>query len=296
LGHCGSLYMSLWDLEYFRATNVEKMLGLKQGRRHTLLPESPISLERLEALRSGAVAQWPRFWDKKTGPNQAPLNKPLIILGHPKCNPKCHLLSAWCTTCGNRSPIRSQMILELGQNGFNAQHVSHPTGWASAFPHIAAYSLCRFDVQPSALSAFFIVFLFFNQCEWHVSTDASKPKLCSSDSELFLVQDALSRATWWSDEVLLFWPWPESLQMASPCGHPKSQSQRVVPSIFGQLGTQHICHQLGPIALGQCPRSRCGKGKSTFGSFSSLWWYPWHSKLQHSRSYIHTTLRKHRKQ
>ena len=48
--------MSLWDLEYFRATNVEKMLGLKQGRRHTLLPESPISLERLEALRSGAVA------------------------------------------------------------------------------------------------------------------------------------------------------------------------------------------------------------------------------------------------
>ena len=35
--------------------------------------------------------------------------------------------------------------------------------------------------------------------------------------------------------------------LASPCGHPKSQSQRVVPSIFGQLGTQHICHQLGHV-------------------------------------------------
>ena len=56
LGSLWVFILSLWDLEYFRATNVEKMLGLKPGRRHTLLPESPISLERLEAWRSGPVA------------------------------------------------------------------------------------------------------------------------------------------------------------------------------------------------------------------------------------------------
>ena len=91
---------------------------------------------------------------------------------------------------------------------------------------------------------------------------------------------------WWSPPLLtLAWEsW--RLLVAIQSHNRRELSRRSLGNL--ELSTSAISwDMLGPIALG-CPRSPCGKGKSTFGSFSSLWWYPWHSKLQHSRRKIST--------
>ena len=205
---------SSWVFIGYRATSVEKMLGLKILKWSQTGQASYSSPRKSNLSRTaGSMAQWPLAqwpgWTRGQGA-QAPLNKPLTMFGLPNCNPMCHLVCrlpdaphVWFFMW-NRPPRRSQMILELGQNGFNAQHISyHPLGRASAFPHFVPCSSCRLMFSALGLFHFVSFHSFFWINVWHLSMDTSKTKLCSSDSEHFLVQDALFPATsWWSPPSL----------------------------------------------------------------------------------------------
>ena len=170
-------------------------------------------------------------------------------MGHPKCDPKCHLLSAWCTTCLSYVEIVPQEGLEwfcfIGPKRIQRiWHVSQPTGWASAFPHIAAYSSCRFDVQPSALSAFFIMFLSFFKSMWVTCVYG-----CIQAETLLLRFRTFSGSgcplpchlIWWSPPLLTLDGLRVFSHGVSFSGHPKSQSvQRVVHEAVVAKGSQPL--------------------------------------------------------
>lgn len=150
---------------------------------------------------------------------------------------------------GNRSPRRSRMILFHWAKTDSTHSMSHTprgeSGWASAFPHIAAYSSCRFDVQPSALSAFFILFLSFfkinvsDTClRMHPSRNFA-PQIQNffwfrmpSPVPLDLMKSSSFDPRW------PFWVFSHGVCLS---GHPKSQSvQRVVHEAAVAKGSQPL--------------------------------------------------------